>query len=319
MISQCCELKPAMKEKQIINLIKKSISPEAASLIGDDCAFLDKEGLLVSTDALVEGVHFRADIDPYFLGWKTVAVNISDIAAMGGIPQYFVLAASLPQSSSDQWIEKFLQGVNECCEQYETLLIGGDLTGSDKIYLCGTVMGSLLDGKLAKRSFAKAGHKIIATGSFGDSAAGLKLIEMNEAGKYLKLLEAHVKPIPKVKEGLKLVELSRSPVSMMDSSDGLLDCLQQISQQSKVRLKVDFAKIPVSSNLLSVSTVYKLDLQKLVLLGGEDYQLVATTDSDFDEQVWTCIGEVVNGEGVEIYNEGKLIDLNSFKIFDHFC
>lgn len=322
------------KEKQIIQAIKNSLSPSAQSQIGDDCAYLASENLLLSTDALVEGIHFLKTADsaqltlsrglggktyPYYLGWKAVAVSISDIAAMGGLPTYFLLSASLPPHCKDDWVIEFLKGINECCAQYSTSLIGGDLTGSDKIYLCGTIIGKAVNGKVAKRSYAKAGQKILVSGKFGSSAAGLWAMQNSMVEQFPELVEAHLKPIPRVQEGFDLLQNSQSPVAMMDASDGLLDCLQQISEQSKVKLTIDLSKVPTNESLLKCSLAAGVDPNKWVLTGGEDYELVATSSEAYNANVWTAIGEVTEGTGVEVKQKDKFFDVDALKIFDHFC
>lgn len=306
-----------MKEKQIIKSIK-AISAGAA-YIGDDAAYLMNERLLISTDAMVENIHFLPEAKPYYLGWKVAAVNISDIAAMGGKPKYFLLAASLSEACNEHWTAEFIKGVNECCEQFGVLLIGGDLTTAERIYLCGTIIGEALEGKVAKRSFAEPGHKVIVTGRFGDSAAGLWAIQNGLEAQFVPQVQAHLKPVPRVAEGMSIVHSSARPVSMMDSSDGLLDCLQQISEISQVKLKVSFEKIPVSPELYALSKQAKVSLIDWVLGGGEDYQLLATTADSFDQELWTPIGEVLPGQGVELSYGDKLIDADAVKIFQHFC
>jgi thiamine-monophosphate kinase len=307
-----------MQEKQLIQMIKTLCN--ANDYIGDDAAFLPDENLLVSTDALVEDVHFTYNnISPFNLGWKTAAVNISDIAAMGGKPKYFLLSASLSKKCTPEWTKQFTLGVNACCEQFKTSLVGGDLTKADKVYLCGTLIGLAVNNKVAKRSYAKIGHKIIVTGRFGESAAGLWALQNNLAQQFPEQVLAHQKPIPQVEAGFNLLQNTDSSLAMMDSSDGLLDSLKQISEQSKVKLKITFEKIPVNRLLVEAAFKNKINLADWVLAGGEDYQLVATTDQAYDSKVWTEIGEVLSGEGLEISQGDCVIDLDALKIFQHFC
>lgn len=304
-----------MQEKQIINLIQNL---SQARLIGDDAAYLAQENLLVSSDALVEGIHFSSNMPAYYLGWKTAAVNISDIAAMGGIPKYFLLAASLPNSYSEDWLKEFMRGLNECCAEYKVLLIGGDLTASDKIYLCGTILGTTINNKVAFRSGAKAGHKVLISGFLGNSAAGLWAWQNNLGAEFPDLVEAHFKPIPKVTQGFSLVQDSQ--IGMMDSSDGLFDCLQQISEQSKVKIKIDLNKIPLKSSLLKCSQKAQINHWEWILAGGEDYELIATTFLGHNLKNWHVIGEVEEGEAkVELLLENKFFDFDSLKLWNHFC
>ncbi len=306
-----------MQEKQIIQLIKNL---SQASLIGDDSAYLKSENLLVSSDALVEGIHFVSDILPYYLGWKTAAVNISDISAMGGIPKYLLLAASLPNSCTDIWLEEFMRGLNECCAEYKVLLIGGDLTASDKIYLCGTILGTTENHKVALRSQAQIGDKIIVSGFLGNSSAGLYAWQNNLKDNFPNLIKAHFKPKPRVYESLNLIKNSLKPFAMMDSSDGLLDCLQQISEQSQVKIKIDLDKIPISASLIECAQIAKINYWQWVLAGGEDYELVASTSEINNLENWHIIGEITAGKAeIEFYNQPDNFDLDSIKLWKHFA
>lgn len=132
-----------MLENEIIKLIKNTFECQNKPYIGDDCAFLPDLGLVISTDSMVEDVHFRNFYNPVSLGWKIAAVNFSDIASMGVKPQYLLLSVSIPPLYPDQWIEDFFQGVRDCCQVYNVHLVGGDLTSSEKIYLSGTALISL--------------------------------------------------------------------------------------------------------------------------------------------------------------------------------
>ncbi|MDX1921389.1 MAG: thiamine-phosphate kinase [Candidatus Caenarcaniphilales bacterium] len=323
------------REKKIISLIKETFGEAAKNIIGDDCAVLPfqalckdfgdiKENLLVSTDAMVEGVHFLPNIEPYYLGWKSVAVNLSDIAAMGGLAKNFFLSASLPSSAlADVWLQEFLKGIYDCCTKYSAQLSGGDLTASDKIYLCGTIVGVSQNSKVAKRSFARPGHVIAVTASsqktLGDSAAGFWALSNNLQKEFPKVTLAHLKPIPRLVEGFALLQSAESPISMMDTSDGLLDCLQQISEQSQVKLVVDLNCLPLSSELIGCAKRAGVKTEEWLLTGGEDYELVATCDPACLNQDWTVIGKVQEGQGIEITNRKTLINIDALKSFDHFC
>ncbi|MDJ0625410.1 MAG: thiamine-phosphate kinase [Candidatus Caenarcaniphilales bacterium] len=306
------------KEKSFINLIKV-YAKGANKYIGDDCAIFEKEGFLVSTDSLIEDVHFSSKTEPYYLGWKAAAVNISDIASMGGIPQYYLLSASLPRRCNEKWIQEFIRGTNECCDLYDVQLVGGDLTKGDKIYLCGTILGKTFKSRVAKRSFASPKQKVVVSGKFGNSAAGLWSIENMKTDRYPEQFEAHIKPIPRVKEGQNLLSKNKNKIAMMDASDGLFDCLEQISQQSRVKIKINFDAIPISSKLLVCAKEARVNYEDWVLAGGEDYELVATTYEPYDTLHWYEIGEVYEGEGVEIKKDGVILNVDALKSFEHFC
>lgn len=328
------------REKQIINLIKQICGPQSSSLIGDDCAYLPRKNLLISTDALIEDVHFLPGINPYYLGWKTAAVNISDVAGMGAKPEHLLLTASLPINTELTWIEEFIKGLNDCCQEFKVILIGGDLTRANKICLSATILGSPwpeLENKkykTAHRFNAVAGQKILASGSLGDSSIGLAILQSTEANeinlqetksKFSELILKHLKPYPQINPARQLWQLIKpeTPLSLMDSSDGLLDCLQQISEQSKVQMQVNLKQIPISAELKKYAKLKSLDLNEIILNGGEDYQLIATAflkdEVDLLEP-WKIIGEVKEGLGIQIVDlAGNDLDLKSLKKgFQHF-
>ena len=327
------------REKQIINLIKQICGSQTASLIGDDCAYLQSKNLLVSADAMIEGVHFLPNIKPYYLGWKIAAINISDIAAMGAKPEYLLLTASLPAKIEISWIEEFIKGLNDCCLEFNVTLIGGDLTRADKICLSATILGSAwleLESakyKTAHRFNAIAGQKILTTGSLGDSNIGLEILQsakenLNEIemkSNFADLVLAHLKPYPQVNSARQLWQLIKpeTALCLMDSSDGLLDCLQQISEQSKVQMQVNLKQIPLSKELKQYMKLKDLNSAEIILNGGEDYQLIGTAflkdELDLPEP-WKIIGEVKAGSGIEIKDfEGNNLELKSLKkSFQHF-
>ncbi|HEY9886567.1 MAG TPA: thiamine-phosphate kinase [Vampirovibrionales bacterium] len=323
---------PMSKEHSIIKSIVSKFN--ARKFIGDDCVFLETENLLCSTDSLIEGVHFLKDTPPYSLGWKTAAVNISDIAAMGGNPKYFLLSASLPSSKNSSWINEFMDGLKKCLDKYSVQLVGGDLTNAEKVCLCGTILGSPFQGQVAKRSYAKQGDKIFLAGNLGESAAGLWALQNTNFNQFQKLKQSHLQPMPKIEEGknllLESIKQQTSSLipnnslkipSMMDTSDSLLDCLLQIGGQSKVKMVVNLDAIAVSNELKDCAQEANFNWKEWVVSGGEDYALIATTSvskDNLNQNNWQCIGSVEEGEGVEIVSEGEMLNLNKFQHFQHF-
>ena len=306
-----------MQEQVIIKLIQEQSQTQG---IGDDAVYLEEFKLLVSTDVLIEGFHFLPTMSPAQLGWKTAAVNLSDIAAMGGQAKYFLLGASFPSNISESWIQQFLQGLNQILKNQEVKLIGGDLTRAEQIYLSGTAIGQAPTGKIAWRTAAIPGQKIIVSGYFGESKLGLHALQNKLTDPiYQAFIEKHCRPIPRLQEGYSLVHSTQQPVAMMDASDGLLDCLQQISTQSKVKLKVNLDSLPTTKHFWLASKKAGLNPISCLLTGGEDYELVATAFTEkLNLRSWQVIGEVCRGEGVEIHQAQKLLDLGEFKVFAHF-
>ncbi|MDX1917704.1 MAG: thiamine-phosphate kinase [Candidatus Caenarcaniphilales bacterium] len=305
-----------MHEKEILQSIRAYLPEKSSQLIGDDCAYLEDRDLLISADALIEGVHFLSEIDPQDLGWKTAAVNLSDIAAMGGVPESFILTASLPAKCDKSWIEAFMEGLQACLETYSTSLIGGDLTRAEHISLSGTIFGRAVErGKVGRRSAARIGHQVGVYGDFGLSAGGLWAIQNRVDFPALKM--THLRPIPKIEAGQEIVRLNSGLIALMDSSDGLLDCLEQIATQSKSKLRIDLGLLTQSPELVKVAELAEIDFREWFLVGGEDYALVGT--AEVLPGGWQRIGEVISGEGIEILCKGEPFDWQKFKSFEHFC
>ena len=290
----------------LIDKIRKSFPvPSGVTGIGDDCAILPGETgkeTLISTDMLVEGVHFLlSDITPYQLGWKSAAVNMSDIAAMGASPKGTFLALSLPPEVSDEWVDDFLKGYGDVSEEYGFPLLGGDTTSSKSgICICVTAVGESLSCRSVRRDGAVPGDLICVTGTLGDSAAGLEIVlkgigrESEESGY---LLGKHYLPRPRIEQGLRLADCA-GVHSMMDISDGIASDLRHILEESGVGAEVDVDLIPLSPQLKSFCGKYSIDIQKLALCGGEDYELLFTIGEDSEAQLdipHTVIGRITDG------------------------
>lgn len=271
----------SLGEFQFISRIKDSFrAPEGVLGIGDDCAVLPQhEGLetLVSSDMLVEDVHFIFDgITPFELGWKSAAVNISDIAGMGGKPVASFLSLALPAKLDDGWRESFIEGYRQLSERFDCPLLGGDTTSSpDKLSISVTVLGECPVGSSLKRSGAKVGDQICVTGNLGASAAGLDGI-LNRRETVCELLDAHLKPLPRICEGMSLREAGVH--SCMDISDGVASDLRHICEASGVSAEVDMNLLPISPATSAYAEKYGRPVAELALEGGEDYELLFTAD-----------------------------------------
>jgi thiamine-monophosphate kinase len=243
--------------------------------VGDDGAVVqvrDGFDLVVTTDTMVEGVHFFPDVDPRALGHKLVAVNVSDLAAMGAEPAWLSLAITLPKVD-DSWLQAFAEGLSETADYYNCQLIGGDTTRGP-LTLTVIAKGLVPRGKVLTRSGAKVGDYIYVTGTLGDAALGLKLVQ--EQVEVSKKHRAHILqrfhyPTARVALGQALRTIASS---CMDISDGLCGDLPHILNRSKVGAIVDVCKIPMSQALKD-SCDWQSALQ-CALSGGEDYELVFT-------------------------------------------
>lgn len=303
-----------MKEKELIQIIKTTLNSE---YIGDDCAYLKDLGIVITQDSLVEDIHFKMDyITPFQLGFKSVMVNISDICASGAKPLYLTISLSLPKHIDDEFIKNFYEGAKEAAQDVK--IVGGDLTGSEKIFISVTALGTDKGRKISSRANAKAGYKIIVSGEHGNSAKGLEVLlkhpslvfrtpSRGEVNK--KFIQAHLMPVAQREFSKQIAENINCNYAMMDTSDGLADALIQIAKASNVTLSVDTSKIP-HDPAVSINTV---------LYGGEDYQLVACVPENFLKKIsdYTIIGEVKNGNsGIEI--DGIFYSDIDDKLYNHF-
>ena len=306
----------------LIDKIKRGIVvPDGIIGIGDDCAVIpQKDGreTLVTTDMLIEGVHFLIeDITPYNLGWKSAAVNISDIAAMGGKCTASFLSFALPQSVDSEWIDDFFRGYGDLSEKFNCPLLGGDTTTSlGALCISVTIIGYSAIGNSIKRDGAKEGDLICVTGNLGDSACGLKLIlngcERDKDGE--TLISRHYLPLPKIAKGVKIAEAGAN--SMMDISDGIGSDLRHIIEASGVGAEIDTSMIPLSNELKSKCAEYGWDPLELAISGGEDYELLFTISEenakkiDFEHYV---IGKIISGD--KIIWRGSNKDFIGFRHF----
>ena len=294
-----------MKEQEFINIIKNTIKSD---YIGDDCAYLKDLGIVITQDNLVEDIHFSLNYtNAYKLGYKSAMVNISDVAASGAEPKYLTIGLSLPKTINNQFIEDFYQGIKDASQDIE--IVGGDITGSEKIMISITAIGTTKNRKISSRSNAQVGYKIIVSGEHGSSGAGLK--QLQEGIVNGEFVEAHLLPKAQIEFSKYIAENINCNYAMMDTSDGLMDALLQISKSSNVLLSVDFNKIPYNKKLESFD-----DYRDLIFYGGEDYQLIACVPNEFNVPNSYIIGTVKEGFGVEI--DGTKIDNPENKLFNHF-
>ena len=242
--------------------------------IGDDCALLaprPREMMAISTDMLVEGRHFFPDIDPHALGHKALAVNLSDLAAMGAQPQGFTLAFALPEARED-WLSAFSDGLFELAERYGCNLIGGDTTAGP-LNLCITVFGSVPPQLALRRDAAKPGDDIWISGTLGDARAGLGVIRgewsasETDAATFRRALE---RPEPRVELGLALRGIAHAA---LDISDGLAGDLLHILERSQLEARVDVDAVPRSNALRRLPAEVQ---RRCTLAGGDDYELCFT-------------------------------------------
>ncbi len=324
-------------ELDLINQLRKrftSPTPGVRLGIGDDAAILEPtQGyeLLVTTDALMEGVHFLPGANPFALGRKAAAVNLSDMAAMGGIPKSLLITVAVPTPMDSTWMGKFYDGLESMCREHSIFVVGGDTSRSlNGVAISITLIGEVESGKALLRNGAKENDLIFTTGTLGDSGAGLELLlaGTNEEGDQEKLIQRHLEPVPRVSSGRFLLE-KRFTNSCMDLSDGFSSDIHRLCDESGMGAVIHEKKLPLSEELLRFEAEFKHPASHYALNGGEDYELLFTVPpenkgqllSDWPEDfpILTQIGEITAKEkGVSLIKENGEKSILAPGGFDHF-
>lgn len=304
--------------------------------IGDDCAVIrPASGLLqlISTDALVENVHFDLGWHPPMqLGRKAASVNISDIAAMAGTPRFAFLAAALPPQTDDAWITSFFEGFRQVLAEHRVLLLGGDTVKSPgPLMFTVTVLGEVAEGEICYRSGARPGDLILASGPLGSAAAGLAAcragIPVNDS-RFRQIIDCHLDPLARVALG-RLLGRSGVVHAMLDSSDGLATDISHICEESGCGAVIEADLLPIGAETVAAARELDFDPLHLAVSGGEDYQLLFTAAAAEATRLLTLcekelrqtpvvIGRIVEGKGVVLEEKrGGRKDI-TFKGYDHF-
>ena len=296
--------------------------------IGDDAAVWHggASTQLATVDSLIQDVHFSLGMGSWEdLGWRALAVNLSDIAAMGGVPGYALVSLALPGDTEVEDVSALYKGMIELAQQFEVAIVGGDTSSAPLVAINITVLGSAQNKQILARSTAQAGEKIAVTGYLGTAAAGLKMLteqlELDpEAAACLK--EAFLRPYPRIVEGQLLVE--HGVKTAIDISDGLISDLNHICQASRVSARIEVDRVPIEPMVRANFTEEPLEL---ALSGGEDYELLFTASAEVIEGVKraascpvTVIGEIVAGKKGEITlvdRKGKPVSLDR-RGWEHF-
>jgi thiamine-monophosphate kinase len=325
------KLYPGVHTLSEFSLIQKYFTratPGAVLGVGDDAALVRVGSgmeLAISTDMLVSGTHFFADADPYLLGHKALAVNLSDMAAMGAQPRWATLAISLP-AEEDAWLERFSAGFFALADEYHVELIGGDTT-QGPLNLSVTILGEVPQGQALRRDAAQVGDEIWVSGKLGDAALALARLQgklvLDEASFGATVAALH-RPAPRVALGMALRGMAHSAI---DLSDGLLADLGHILERSKVAAELRFDKLPLSPHL----TPYLAQAlgKQCALAGGDDYELCFTAPASRHAEIeklsaqldlpLNCIGRIVAGTGCWVRAaDGSEITIRETG-YDHFA
>jgi thiamine-monophosphate kinase len=280
---------------------RPSRDPDVLIGVGDDAAVLDVHGLIaVTVDTLVTGVHFPDGIAPALLGHRALAVNLSDLAAMGAEPRWATLALTFPKAD-ELWLEGFSRGLFELAERHRVSLVGGNLARGP-LSVTIQVMGRVEHGRILTRAGGNVGDDVYVTGTLGDSAAGVALIkervETPHGSSGAALKERFYRPVPRIAAGLALRSLASAAI---DVSDGLIADLGHICERSGCGALVDVEHVPLSAELLSTCPP-QIALAH-ALGGGDDYELCFTAPPSRAEE----IERALEGTGVSATRVGQLV------------
>lgn len=288
------------KEFKLLNIISNNLAD--SKYLGDDCAYLDEYKIAISSDSLIEDVHFSLlYMTPYEIARKALLVNISDILASGAKPKYMTL--NLSGNLNENFIKEFYKGVNSIEQEFNIKIVGGDLTKSDKLMISVSAIGDYNNRSISSRKNAHINYIVAVAGEFGSSAQGLEDLINGISNNHFIDYHKNPKLYPEISE--KIAKTCKKPYAMMDSSDGLIDCLYQISAKSDVKIEIDYSKIP-----------HKTINRDFVLFGGEDYSLVVCLDEDDFNKIdgLTKIG--ICSVGCDVFVDKQKINYKSYEHFE---
>ena len=285
--------------------------------VGDDGAIIHNDSgknLVVATDTLVSGIHFPADSSPCDIGYRSVIVNVSDIAAMGGKPEWMTLALSLSETNPE-WLKGFSNGLFLAADEYSLHLIGGDLTKAEQNIITIQMIGEVDTDTQLLRSNAQPGELLFVTGTLGDAAAGLEQFEkkvlLNQYNQYL--IERFFRPTARVDIGQAIMDYASSSI---DISDGLIGDLKKIMSASDVGAILHIEDIPLSKEMLKIYEPKKS--QTFALSGGDDYELLFTAPAENLSKIMdiskeinqkiTHIGNITENKNLECRKEGVIYE-----------
>ena len=277
-----------LTEDELVEELRRLLATDAPGVVlgpGDDAALVELGPHLgiLTADLLVEGVHFQQETtSPRDLGYKSVSVNVSDVAAMGGSPRYGLVSLGLPTGIDPAWVVDLYGGMLEATSEYAMSLVGGDVSRSPHVVVSVAVAGQVARGTAVRRSGARPGDRLVVTGSLGAAAGGLRLAQAQPAevsGAFgtdwgRELLRAQFRPLARVGEGQVLA--LEGATAMIDVSDGLALDLHRLCRESGVGAAVRIPKVPVAPELTPLAEVMSIDPMDLALSGGEDYELLVT-------------------------------------------
>ncbi|MFQ5857690.1 MAG: thiamine-phosphate kinase [Anaerolineae bacterium] len=290
--------------------------------VGDDVAVLrmnDGHYLLATCDVQVAGVHFLPDlVTPYQVGRKAAAINLSDIAAMGGTPRHFLVSLVLPKDTEVAFVDGLYDGLVEECQRFGVDVVGGNVARDDRVTIDLFLLGKVTPDRLLLRSGARPGDQVLVTGRLGDSAAGLNLLLDSElsvpAADREMLVARHVMPTPRLPESAAIAGLGTA-TAMIDLSDGLGGDIGHICDQSQVGVRLWADRLPMSPAARRVAELTERAPWRLALEGGEDYELCFTAPPEAVEELAVAV-ERATGTPVTMVGEVLPADEGRWLVFE---
>ncbi|NTV38863.1 MAG: thiamine-phosphate kinase [Demequinaceae bacterium] len=303
-------------EDALLALFTPRLPTSDATLLGpgDDAAVLSVDGdLVVSSDVLIEGRHFRTDWSTAVdIGWRAAMQNLVDIDAMGAVPTALQVTLAAPASLDVEWVLGFADGLREACEPHGVGVVGGDLSGASEIAISVTVMGETHGLDVVTRADAAPGDIVAVSGPLGAAAAGLALLTADK-GLGLEAVDHFRRPRPAIGAGLEAA--LRGATAMLDVSDGLLRDAARIARASDVGIEIDGAAVPIHAAAAEAAALLGVHPLEWALTGGEDHRLLATFPAGaLLPDGWTVVGSVVDEyQGIRV--DGKVPEALGW---DHF-
>ncbi len=296
---------------RIKQILPQAKHPDVLIGLGDDTAVIKidhNKALIATCDIQIEDQHFRLKhISTYQLGRRAIAVNLSDIASMGGKPSFALVSLGLPPKFSVIDYDRLFQGIKDELSQYSAHLVGGNLAKTEnKLIVDVTMLGEVHPDRLLSRSGSKVGDKIFVTGKLGESGAGFHILEafgQHYPEKYANLVKAHLQPTPRIEAG-KMIAETEIATSMIDISDGIASDLYHICQMSGVGAEIHSKRLPLPENIEEVSEIAHTNPLNIAMHSGEDYELLFTVKPDV---IPALITEISNKLSLLITEIGHIV------------
>jgi thiamine-monophosphate kinase len=315
-------------ERKIIKLAREILLNGSSDelKLEDDCAALEfgQDYLLITTDMISQRTHIPKNAKPWQIGWHLVAINLSDIASMGGVPLGVVVAVGLPSSFDEEFAKDMVEGANSCAQKYGISILGGDTKETDSLTLTGCAIGRVGKSEIMKRKGAEVDDIVCVTGALGKAAAAYYSLENNSDD--LESIKDLLEVQPKISEG-NILSQSGCVTSAMDISDGLASSLFQLSEINDVSYEIEFEKVPKSKKAIAISEKLGIPSEDLVLYFGGDYELLLTIKEKGFKEIkkalselgteFTQIGKVTENKKNILIKDGVSTSLKN-KGFEHF-